>query len=463
MVKIRGYRIETSEIETVLIEQDFITTAVVEGRKNTSGNVHLVAYLILSDERKLDLHELRSILSARLPDYMIPAHYMVLDELPMTTSRKVDRKALPNPKPGRPDLGNQLIAPDSEMESKLAAIWERVLEIKPIGIEDNFFDLGGDSLLAAQLFAEIEMAFNKKLPLSILYTAGNIHEQAVILHQKKLEADWSPIVKVRAAGSKPAIFCFPGKGGNPIRFRHLSQHLGEEQPVYMLQSRGLSGTVTPYVRMEDIAADFKKSIQEVQPKGPYYLIGSSGGGMVAYEIAQQFITAGEEVRVLAFVDSYGPSYLKRQPSTKRLLQRVYKLTQFIGKHIANLRVATREGKRKYVSHYIKEGWRRVKGLPKMLSAIIMQARGAKLSPELVEVEKANLKAYIEYQPKPYPGRVILFRASQQPWGIYPDPTLGWGEVGINDLVIHEVPGHHGSILFEPRVGKLAKILEGLLE
>ena len=463
MFKIRGYRVEIAEVESNLLEQGYIRNAAVDGRQDSNGNMRLVAYLELAKGTKLDVEKLRAALSIKLSDYMVPSHFLVLDELPRTPTGKVDYRALPNPEPGRPNLGKPYVAPSTEIESKLAAVWEHVLEIKPVGVEDNFFSLGGDSLLAAQLFVEIERTFHKKLPLSILYQAANVREQAKILQSEDINEEWSPLVKVRTTGSNPPLFCFPGKGGNPIRFRHLAERLGEEQPLYMLQSRGLDGKTTPYENMEAIASDFLCAMQEVQPKGPYQLIGSSFGGKVAYEIAQQLLAKGEEISMLAFVDSYGPGYPNRLPSTTGVIANTYKLIQYLGKHIDNLRVAPWKGKLAYLGHYAKDGLRRLKMIPSAAKERIKEMRQPKIPKEFAEVEKANLRAAHIYQPQPYPGTVTLYRAEQQPLGINPDPTLGWGTVGIENLVIHEVPGHHGSILFEPRVEKMAEIVSNYLD
>ena len=193
------------------------------------------------------------------------------------------------------------------------------------------------------------------------------------------------------------------------------------------------------------------------------MIGSSFAGKVAYEIAQQLLAKGEEISMLAFVDSYGPGYPNRLPSTTGVIANTCKLIQYLGKHIDNLRVAPWKGKLAYLRHYAKDGWRRLKMIPSAAKERIKEMRQPKIPKEFVEVEKANLRAARMYQPQPYPGTVTLYRAEQQPLGINPDPTLGWGTVGIENLVIHEVPGHHGSILFEPRVEKMAEIVSNYLD
>ncbi|MEK6222572.1 MAG: thioesterase domain-containing protein, partial [Chloroflexota bacterium] len=438
MIKIRGYRVETSRIESELLKQDYIENAVVVGRPDASGQIRLVAYVVLSGTSKLDVSKLRKAIASKLADYMMPAYFVVLDSIPLTVSNKVDRMALPNPKYGRPDLGNTYIPANNQTETKLCAIWGKVLGIDNVGAGDNFFDLGGDSLLAAQLFVEIEKGFGRKLPISILYKASNVRQQADILLEAADDA-WSPLVSINIDGSKPPLFCFPGKGGNPTRFRHLSERLGNDQPIQMLQSRGISGKLSPFDGIEQIAQEFMEAIREVQPEGPYYLIGSSFGGKVAYEVAQQIIKSGQEVALLAFVDTYGPGYPQKLANTSRAKERFIKVYQYINKHIANLRVASWHDKAQYLRHNSEIGLRRIKDWPLKLKD---QFRARRLPAELKAVEAANIRASRAYVPQPYPGSVIIFRAEQQPWGIVEDPKLGWGAVGIADLEIVDIPGHH---------------------
>lgn len=459
MIKIRGFRVETSEIETELLKQDYIENAVVVGRADNSGQMRLVAYVVLSGKSKLNVSKLRKAIANNLADYMMPAYFVELDSIPLTVSSKVDIGSLPNPKYDRPDLENTYKAASNQTETILCGIWERVLGIDKVGVRDNFFDLGGDSLLAAQLFVEIEKEFGRKLPISILYKAANVRQQADILLGDFSDEDWFPIVSINIDGSKPPLFCFPGKGGNPTRFRHLSHRLGNDQPIHMLQSRGLSGKLSPFDSVEKIANEFMDAIRETQPEGPYYLIGSSFGGKVAYEVAQQLLRTSQEVALLAFVDTYGPGYPKRLPNISRTREQLFSIFQYFDKHLANLRVANWKGRGQYLVHNSKIGLQKIKTWPKIL---IDKIRTRRLPAELKEVEAANIRASRAYIPEPFPGRVVIFRAEQQPRGIYEDSKLGWGNVDISELEIIDIPGHHGSILFEPRVEEMAGILKGLL-
>jgi len=462
-VKIRGHRVEVAEIEATMLALDIVEQVAIKAHvKQSNGEKYLAAYLVPASQPAPTVPYLRSVLAETLPNYMIPTRFIMMEKLPLTSTGKVDRPALPTPDPGRPDLGLSFVAPGDELETKITNVWEDLLDVKPIGIDDDFFDLGGDSLNAAQLFVEIEKVFHRKLPLSILYEAATVRQQAVILRQKDYAADWSPLVSVRVQGSKPPLFCIPGKGGNPIRFRHITQRLDDDRPVYMLQYRGISGNVSPYTKVEDIATDFIEEIRKVQPNGPYNFCGSSGGGVVVYEMAQQLRAQGEEVGLLAFVDTYGPGYPSYLPGITRTKVRVYKAFDYLSKHINNLWVANWRGRGTYMRHYNREFWKQFTRFGRWVQGNYEGFRSPPIPPELRKVEAANLVAVRSYEPQPYAGKVILFRASEQPKGIYPDPTLGWGTIGIEDLEVHEIPGHHGSILFEPRVGKLADILVNYL-
>ncbi|MDH3942577.1 MAG: AMP-binding protein, partial [Anaerolineae bacterium] len=245
-VKIRGYRIEVAAIEAHLQSLGAVKDVVVAPfEPPKGGDKYLIVYIVPQTQPAPSVTALRDSMKNKFAEFMIPSRFVILENLPRTTTGKIDLTALPAPAPDRPNLGNPYSPPTGKLEKQLGDVWERVLRVKPVGIEDNFFDLGGDSLLAAQLFIEIERQFDRKLPLSILYQAANVKEQAAILARRHAQDEWSPLVAVQPKGEKPPLFCFPGKGGNPIRFRHLSQRLGQDQPVYMLQSTGLGGSARP--------------------------------------------------------------------------------------------------------------------------------------------------------------------------------------------------------------------------
>jgi thioesterase domain-containing protein/acyl carrier protein len=370
----------------------------------------------------------------------------------------VDTKSLPKPDGSRPDLGYSLTPPSDDIETQLVQVWETVMDVRPIGVEDNFFDLGGHSLLAVQLFAEMEKAFSKKLPISILLTASTIKEQAAILENGGSDEAWSPLVPVQTEGAQPPLYCIPGRGGNPIRFNDLAKRMGAGQPIYMLQSRGLSGRTNPLSDIRKIAADFVAAIRTVQPNGPYFFLGSSSGGKVAYEMAQQLRAAGEETGLVVMIDTYGPGYPVYLSERSAVIKWTSRRVQQLQKHLGNLKVLSWKERWAYLGRYLKVSGTFLSDRTSAVKVRWDEERLEDLPDELVQVERANVQAARNYKPKPYAGKVVIFRATEQPKGIVEDLTLGWGKIQIADFSVVDVPGHHGSILVEPRVAALAEAL-----
>ncbi|MEW6406571.1 MAG: alpha/beta fold hydrolase, partial [Chloroflexota bacterium] len=196
----------------------------------------------------------------------------------------------------------EVLAPRDEMERQLIQIWEQVLGIHPIGIRDNFFDLGGSSWLAVRLFAEIESVMGVPLPLSMLVQAGTVEELAETLRRQREPAPWSPLVAIQSHGTKRPFFCVHGAGGHILLFEKVARHLGADQPFFAFQARGIEEGQQPFTHIEDMAAYYVKALREAQPDGPYLLGGYSMGGMVAFEMAQQLQAQDQKVAMLAIID-----------------------------------------------------------------------------------------------------------------------------------------------------------------
>src|ERR1700691_5217677 len=191
----------------------------------------------------------------------------------------------------------------------LARIWKKLLGVESVGVDQKYFDLGGDSVLAVHLFAEIEKVFKVRLPLATLFEAPTIRELAGILRSEAPSNGWSPLVTIRDSGSRPAFFCVHGAGGNVLIYRELSENLGSDQPFYGLQSQGLDGSYLPLTRIEDMATLYVKAVRRQQPHGPYLIGGYCGGGLIAFEVAQQLQSEGEEIALLALLDTMNFSHI----------------------------------------------------------------------------------------------------------------------------------------------------------
>ena len=303
-VKIRGYRIELGEIETTLASHPKVKDAVVLAREDRPGDKRLVAYIIPRPGHDISQDLITDFLEEKLPAYMIPGRYVFLDKFRLTPNGKIDRNALPAP--GIPEgSAREFAAPRTECETLLTDIWCEVLGAEKISIKDNFFHLGGHSLLGVQLLNNIEKATGKRLPISALFKAPTIEGMARLLESGpgnttasqdiQFTSRWNSLVAVKPEGTRTPFFCVHG------RAHSLAQYMHEDQPFYWLH-HGQDARRTTYHSVEEIAADHLREIRNVQPHGPYYLGGFSFGGMVAFEIAQQLIREGEEIALLALFD-----------------------------------------------------------------------------------------------------------------------------------------------------------------
>ncbi len=462
-VKIHGNRVELGEVEAQLLAFNSVHQAVVVAKKYNQENI-LVAYIITSKGSELNIEDIRQKLFLKLPVFMLPKEFIVMNSFPYTQTNKVDRNALPSPNFDKELRQDELVLPKTEIEIKLTKIWQKTLKVSAIGITDNFFALGGDSLSAVNLFLAIEDAFGVKLPISILLEAGDIKKQADILNNTDYIVDWSPIIEVQPLGSKPPLFCLFGKGGNPLTFRQFSEYFGLDQPVYFLQARGLSGRETPLNVVENIAADFIREIQKVYPNGPYRFCGASFGGTLSFEIAKQLKAENEIVDLVVLLDTYGPGYPKFKSGQNKFIQYFKRSIYYLNKHLSNLLDSNPQERKNYFRYYRDFIPEIIKEINRKINEKINSWKAERLlPPELKKVTRANVEASNKYYPSAYNGRVVLLRVSNQPPGAIYDQKLGWGSVDIPNLQIHEVEAHHGSILFEPRVKKVVEILKQYLD
>jgi len=470
-VKVRGHRIELGEIETVLSQHRAVRESVVLAREDATGDKRLVAYAVARQELTPTASELRSFLREKLPNYMVPAAFVIMEALPLTPNGKVDQRALPAPGQARPEVERVLVAPQDEMELQLIKMWEQVLGIQPLGVRDDFFELGGHSLLAMRLFAQIEQVFGKNLPLATLFQAPTVERLAGILREEGWWAPWRSLVTIQPGGSKPPFFCTHGAGANILYYGILSRRLGTEQPFYGLQARGLDGKEAPYTRVEEMAAHYIKEIRSVQPEGPYYLGGFSSGGTVAFEMAQQLQAQGQEVALLALLDTYFPGRLKYMPSLTFFRSRVYPLVENVERLVENAERHLNDPKRLGPKRYVLA---RAKGIRWRIKRRIWKIAGKfypstsstenfdSISTTLRRVWEANLQAERDYVPQVYRGRITLFWGTETSITYLHDTRLGWNEVATDGLEVHVVPGNHITLREEPRVIVLAEKLTACL-
>jgi amino acid adenylation domain-containing protein len=458
-IKIHGYRIEPGEIEATLRSHTGVRDVVVVAREDHPGDVRLAAYVV-SDKTipDTDLEAgLQALSRRKLPDYMVPAAFVFLPRLPLTHNNKIDRKALPQPDRG--SRAHPSAAPRTSTERALLPIWQQVLNNRQLGVSDNFFEAGGHSLMAVRLFSELRSRFGKQLPLATLFSAPTVEQLAAVLDADGWQAPWDCLVPIQPQGSRPPFYCVHGVGGNVIEYFHMAKYLGPEQPFYGIQAAAMYRRERLIERVEEIAAHYVQQLVTFQPNGPYYLGGSSFGGLVAYEMGRQLTAMNREVALVALLDTFGPGYPQRLPgnvgwrrSWNRHLYRMHL-------HLRNLshasdRTAYVKDKAQRFRKLLRRSWKRF--LNRWRSRLTTP-----IPSELKAVERAGLAARREYDPQPFDGPVVLFRAAQQPFGIVQDVTNGWGPL-VPGLRVREVPGHHGAMVKDPQVRELAPVLTAIL-
>jgi thioesterase domain-containing protein/acyl carrier protein len=408
---------------------------------------------------------------------MIPAMIMSLDKLPLTPNGKLDRQSLPAPAGKRSGLLRTYLPPGNITEFQIIQLWENILNIKPIGITDNFFDLGGHSMLAFRVLAELKNLFKKEVPLTTLFRRPTVQQLAEIYYSGGEPIDESHLVVLQPLGSNKPFFCVHPISGAPFSYLLLAHHLGTDQPFYALQA------IYPkdqYTTFEEMAARYIKDIRDVQPKGPYRLGGWSFGGIIAFEMAQQLVRQGEEVSLLALFDSSAPGRHTKPLKIDALSLDNPRALALIAREVA--RNTLRE-----LPLDIDELARRKP--EERIQYILDQAKKEDIltygmTPELVlrllKSYRGRMIADLTYTPSVYPGRITFFEASEALYdmGDYkelcelveiPDDCNQmvpqapiWANLSQQPIEHLVVLGSHLTLMSEPYVEVLAQQLKNFL-
>jgi thioesterase domain-containing protein/acyl carrier protein len=458
-VKVRGHRVELGEIEARLREHPAVAQCAVALHHGPQEGRRLVAYWVPQRAGETAVAPLREHLRLRLPEYMVPAAFVPLASLPLTPSGKVDRKALPAPNCRRQRPGEEYRAPRDALESALAALWVDLLGVEQVGITDNFFDLGGDSLLAARLVSRAEEILGVELPLSALYCCPTIEHLAEGLRSGPRSAGSSRLVAIQSGGARPPFFCVPGAhSGNSVllgyapHFIRLARRLGPQQPFYSFCFEYPAGAAAAALTVEQLAECLLPDVRAVQPSGPYLLGGWSFGGLVAVEMARQLRRQGAAVALLALFDTAGPGYPASRPWAGRLeehLRRMRPLGLARGCAYALSRLA---------------GGARCALLRARRALGRLLGRG-KRNPwaRVMRLETAYLFGLARC-----PGRLTLFVGTETlaeaaaEVDVVADPCLGWEAVAEEGVDTHTVRGGHLTLFEEPGLSELAEALRRCL-
>jgi len=452
-VKVRGVRIELAEVEAALAAHPAIAAAAADARDDGAGGRRLVAWLVLRDGARPAAPELRDHLRARLPEAMVPGAFAWVDTLPRTSGGKVDRRALADP-PAESAAPGRATQPRSPAEAKLAAIWADALSLPRLGIHDDFFDLGGNSITASRLAARVRAEMGRELPLAALLRAPTVAGLARVLAGERAAVQ-PPLIPLQPHGTRPPLFLAPPGGGHVVCYHALAGLMGAGQPVYGLQARGIDDGHAPLETAEEIAAFFAAAIRQVQPEGPYLLGGWSFGGLVAWEMGRQLRAAGADVGLVALLDTGVPR--PRQDTAElldhaRVLQRI--VADLVGWGLAGQVRVDRIGR-----------------LPHRQQAVeaVQQVNSARMLPiervdeilTLTRVRRANLGALVAYEPPAYDGHLTYVRTAASDRALPRDGAVEyWTSRALGGATVHRVGGSHGTILQPPFVADLAAKLEG---
>jgi amino acid adenylation domain-containing protein len=461
-VKIRGHRAEPGEVEAVLRDHPAVKLGAVVAQSDPIRGNRLVGYWVPRTGLAHAAAAVRRHLRERLPDYLVPAELVQVDALPMTPSGKVDRSALRPPAAGvspRPATAPRFRDPEEE---GLAGIWSEMLGGPLVQSGDDFFQLGGDSLLAARVVLRVEQTFGVRLPVAALYRHPTLEGLAAVIRACALRKvggngpePTSCLIPVQTAGSGPPLFWVPGADcepsillGRSSFLSGLARRIGADQPLFNLCFT--YGTCGPaQVTIEHIAGAFLQDVRALRPEGPYLLAGWSFGGLVAFEMAQQLRAAGQAVKLLALFDTTGPGYPARRGWAGRVL------------------AAWR-------------AWRACRGLARLTDPLVGLRRAIRQACVPVRRwlgRRAGVRnpwehvmrmeaAYLSRLP-PYAGEITLFpttetlAATARDSSLIPDPALGWQALA-DRVELHPISGDHHSMFDEPGMSAIVEVLRAKL-
>ncbi len=454
-VKVRGYRIELSEIEAVLLGHPEILEAAVIVKDDAVHGKSLVGFY--KGKQQLTIHSgvLRSYLKEALPSYMVPAVLCSLQHFPLTPTGKLDRSALAKSIAVEPLQNREATdgdGPKSRVEADLCCWFAELLQLPLVWPADDFFELGGQSIIAAQLMARVAARFGVTLRLSVLVEARSARALAKKIGEAKGQSGeaWSPVVPIRRGGFKPPLFIIAGLGGNVVNFEFIAAKV-PDRPIYGVETYGLNAQAEALVSVKDMARAYLTEIRRVYPSGPYHLAGYSFGGIVAFEMAQQLRSSGLPVGLLGLIDTVEWRYASRVISELSF----WDSWNLHYGHTIN-RIVAGPNRRKTLAKRLATFWEH-RSFALRRAAGRKQKSSAEGSPE-----QRNYYAAQRYLPTSYGGEVHLFRCPEKSLRRGNDPLLGWGAL-CQTLKVTEIEGEHEQITAEPFASFLGSAIRNSLD
>ena len=432
-IKLREYRIEAGEVESALVADPSVAQAIVLARE-IAGEKRLLAYLVPRDDKPaIDIGALRAALLTRLPDFMVPSALIVIEQLPLTSNGKVDRAALPDPVLSI-EGGEE---PRTPAEAMICGLFAELTGHQRVSRDDNFFDIGGTSLIAMRLGSAISQRTGISLPLFELYQSPTPAGIARCLQHRPA---WSPLVPIQPNGTRPSLFCLHPASGVAISYKVLADAMGPDQPVWGLQARGMDLPNDPHCTVREMAVAYRAAIRTVQPTGPYHLLGWSLGGIVAQEMACQWEAEGETVARVVMLDAMLPAYIASDPFGEvRFAQSL--LAAMVAKNEAE---RTRQA-RLLVLAVTKRGLMPPDTPPEWAERMLIQITNA----------QPMVTAHL---PSTCDADILLFRADAEVTRTH-DDAYAWDELCRGRIRQIRLPCPH-NLMLEPAMA--ARIAQGLL-
>jgi amino acid adenylation domain-containing protein len=453
-VKVRGFRVELGEIESAILEHPDINNAVLVVNQEKEQEKYLVAYV--TSRVVLNISEIRSFLIQKLPVYMIPAYFVAMKNLPLTPNGKVDLRKLPDPSQASSE--EMTIDFHSHEEKVITEIWRDLLGVKMIRRTDNFFEIGGHSLIAIQFIIRLENEFNVKLPMSSLFEFPTVEKIAKLISSDSKIQKWKTLILIKPTGNKTPLYLVHGGGLGVLIFNNIVIYLDKEQPVYGLQALGIDGLDEPFETIEEMASFYISEILEQNPEGPYHIAGLSAGGLIAFEMAQQLKAMGKEIKVVgvfdfnlidteeigSFKQKIGNIILNFFPITMFNIKSLFKYPERTIKYYIMC------WKLRYVSMMRRLGYEQAEEL-EGLQLHLLNA-----------ITKSN-DAIKKYKLKPYDGEIDLFISKEKVY-FQKDPNyMGWKPYTTKGINVHEVNGDHDDMILQPNNKFFAEVLQKVMD
>lgn len=453
-IKIRGYRIETEEIEYQLKNQRDIKDALIILHEDRLGNKQLVAYIIAKGyftpyQRDKKIGKWKNNLKNKLPDYMVPSVFILIPRMPLMPNGKLDRKKLPIPTTKPLSRSNK--KPSTETEKKITQIILNNTDFEHIGINDNFIDLGIDSLIALTIIVGIEEQFHKRLPLTILVHYPSVKLLAQFIDSAS-DSPYNSLINLKTGGDKVPLYLVHGIGLNLFNFNSIIEHMDANQPVFGLRAAGLDGNEAPLESIETIAAYYNQEILSHDPIGPYAIAGYSMGGIIAYEMAIQLKEAGKKVEMLAMIDTnvqesfQAPINNLLRKAERQIDKLIFRVGSFYKHPVSNIDYLSQTFGQQIKAFLTRAGFRS-KYAPSELPTYMQYV-----------VEKLEA-ACANYVIQPYNLKIDLIKAEQRFYYVDDPKYLGWGNYALDGITIYEVPGDHEEVFSSPNDMILAETLQ----